>query len=121
MSDGSERRNWKYDEDSSEHWYWWVMALNAEQRCDDGSEHRYWEAMVALNTEQSEAWLWTPNEAKHGSERRKEWRNGSKRRNEVDNSLERQTKQSMTPNVGINDVMALNAKREYDFECQTEE
>ena len=39
-NNGSERRNWKYDEDSFEHWYWWVMALNAEQRCDDGSEHR---------------------------------------------------------------------------------
>ena len=77
----------------------------------DGSERRYWEAMVALNTERSEAWLWTPNKAKHGSER---W-------NEVDNSPERQTKQSMAPNVGINDVMALNTEQEYDSECQTEE
>ena len=61
-----------------------------------------------------------------------EWRCGSERRNEryavalnteskVDNGSERQTKQNMAPNVGMNDVMALNAEREYDSECQTEE
>ena len=49
---GSARRNWECDEDSSEHWYWWVMALNAERRCDDGSEH--W------NRETWQWWLWTP-------------------------------------------------------------
>ena len=47
--------------------------------------------------------------------------NGSELRTEVDNSPERQTKQNMAPNVGMNDVMAPNAKREYDSECQTEE
>ena len=34
---------------------------------------------------------------------------------------ERQTKQNMAPNVGMNDVMAPNAEREYDSEHQTEE
>ena len=33
---------------------------------------------------------------------------------------ERQTKQNMASNVGMNDVMALNAEREYDSEHQTE-
>ena len=36
-------------------------------------------------------------------------------------SSECQTKQNMAPNVGMNDVMALNAELEYDSECQTEE
>ena len=47
--------------------------------------------------------------------------NGSELRTEVDNSLERQTKQNMAPNIGMNDVRAPNANREYDSECQTEE
>ena len=34
---------------------------------------------------------------------------------------ERQTKQNMALNVGMNDVMAPNAEQEYDSECQTEE
>ena len=39
----------------------------------------------------------------------------------VDNGSERQTKQNMAPNVGMNEVMALNVEREYDSERQTEE
>ena len=46
---GSARRNWECDEDSSEHWYWWVMALNAKRRCDDDSERRT----------KMRWWLWT--------------------------------------------------------------
>ena len=34
---------------------------------------------------------------------------------------ERQTKQNMAPNVGMNDVMAPNTERECDSEHQTEE
>ena len=44
-----------------------------------------------------------------------------KTESKVDNGSERQTKQNMAPNVGMNDVMALNAEREYDSERQTEE
>ena len=115
--DGSERRNQECDEDDSEHRYWGVitMTLNAKRRCDDGSEcrnrecdeddseHLYWEVItMALNAKQIIC-------------------NGFELRTEVDNSPERQTKQNMAPNVGMNDVMAPNAEREYDSECQTEE
>ena len=50
--DDSKSRNWKCDEDGSEHRYWEVMALNAKNGnatlsvklgSDDGSEHRNWE------------------------------------------------------------------------------
>ena len=61
-----------------------------------------------------------------------EWRCGSEHRNEwyavalnteskVDNDSEHQTKQNMAPNVGMNNVMALNAEWEYDSKRQTEE
>ena len=39
----------------------------------------------------------------------------------VDNGSKYQTKQNTAPNVGMNDVMALNAEWEYDSERQTEE
>ena len=39
----------------------------------------------------------------------------------VDNDSEHQTKQNMAPNVGMNNVMALNAEWEYDSKRQTEE
>ena len=44
-----------------------------------------------------------------------------KTESKVDNGSERQTKQNMAPNVGMNDVMALNAWREHDSKHQTEE
>ena len=47
--------------------------------------------------------------------------NGSELRIEVDKGSKSQTKQNMAPNVEMNDVMALNAKREYDSERQIEE
>ena len=37
-NDGFEHRNWKYGEDSSKHWYWWVMALKTELKVDNDSE-----------------------------------------------------------------------------------
>ena len=39
----------------------------------------------------------------------------------VDNGAERQTKQNMASNVGMNDVLAMNVEREYDSERQIEE
>ena len=39
----------------------------------------------------------------------------------VENGSEHQTKQNMALNVGMNDVMALNAWQEHDSEYQTEE
>ena len=56
----------------------------------------------------------------NGTEHRmKVWLRTSKQM--ICSGSERQTKQNMAPNVRMNDVMALNAKREYDFERQTEE
>ena len=77
---------------------------------------------VALNVERNETWLWTSNETKHGSEHRNEWYTVAlNTESKVNNGSKRWTKQNMAPNVGMNDVMALNAEREYDSECQTEE
>ena len=78
------------------------MALNAD-----------WEVMTALNVKlkivmalnaktEKRQWLWMP-------------------KLKSDDGSERQTKQNMAPNVGTNDVMALNAEREYDSECQSEQ
>ena len=41
----------------------------------------------------------------------------------VSNGSECQTKQNMAPNVGMNDVMALNAmqKQKHDSECRNED
>ena len=51
MSDGSEHRNWKYDEDSSEHRNW--------KNDNDGSERRNQECDSERQTEEWR-WLWTP-------------------------------------------------------------
>ena len=91
---------------------------------NDGSEHQNWKAMMALNAKTEKPWwLWTPKlkivMALNAKTEKRQWLWTPKL--ESDDGSERQTKQNMAPNVGTNDVMALNAEREYDSECQFEQ
>ena len=55
------------------------MTQKVRKGVSNGSERQ--KGGVAPNVETNDMqWLWTPNEAKHGFERRNEWRNGSERR-----------------------------------------
>ena len=92
------------------------MALNTEWGCGFERQMKMWTWMSledeALDAERSETWLWML---------KRMICNGSELRIEVDKGSKSQTKQNMAPNVEMKDVMALNAKREYDSERQIEE
>ena len=124
------------DNDDSERrtkmWCWlWMSKLKSD---DDDYERRTGNTVMALNAKTEKRWwLWTPNwkaimalnaklkivMALNAKTEKRQWLWMPKLKSDDDS--ERQTKQNMAPNVGMNDVIALNAEWEYDSECQTEE